>query len=244
VLLRNQGGGSFARVALPPANGRMRLLSMVPNAPPDLLVDAAVVPRLHRWVGSAWVDVTSAVFPAGLTGQLFAIGDVDEDGDIDLVGNDLLRNQGGTFAVEPMGLGSATSLADLDGDRDLDLVVDGAVHRNRERHVFLPVPAATGRSLRIDVSGRPGRATAADGALLEIGLQRLVPPLRLPLGTLHLASVAAAFPLTLGVGTGLREFDLPIPGAPWLVGIELHCQALLFGPATLGFGNLASTRIE
>ena len=248
VLLQNVGGLSFSLQNLPGIYGRVRF-ARLRGTIPDLLVDQKAsfgAPSLLRRLGTSYVDVTSTALPSVAGWNTLAIGDIDLDGDLDLVGNDLLRNDGaGGFAVEALGLFPSADqlLADVDGNRYPDLLAEGFVLWNREHHVTIPRPGKSGQNLRIDVSARPGRASG-EVAVLGMSLARLPHSVFGPLGTMHLARIDAALFVAIPSGTGLAELDLPVPNMPVLVGVEVHFQALHAGPVAVGLSNLASTTIE
>ena len=248
LLWLNGGNLSFSPQLLPGVYGRVRFVRLV-GVIPDLLVDQQfnyAPPKLLRRTGASYVDVTSTALPPVTGWNTLAIGDVDRDGDLDLVDNELLRNDGaGGFRVEEVGLFPAADqlLADVDGDRYPDLLAGGIVLWNREHHVALPRPARIGQNLRVEVSARPGRASG-ELAVLGLSLARLPHSVFGPLGTLHLARVDAAQVVAIPNGTGLAELDLPVPNVASLVGVEVHFQALQAGPAGLALTNLASTTIE
>ena len=243
-VLLNQGNATFVTLPLPtPVATRVRWLDLRGNGQVDLVATSAPATKVFRVVAGALVDVTATMAPAGLPGFDFAVGDVDLDGDTDVVGSALLRHDGaGNYTVEPLGIGGAQQLIDLDGDRDLD-VAGFVVLENRERRLSLPIEAHIGRPLRVDIVAAPGRAQG-EVAVLCLSLTQRVPPLASPIGELHLATLDAFWPLALPNISGLAEIDLPVPNAPGIVGIELFLQTLHSGPAGLGLGNVVSTRIE
>lgn len=115
---------------------------------------------------------------------------------------------------------------------------------NHERQVSLPLPPHTGRTLRVEVWSRPGRATAQDVALLGIGAARRAPPLLGPFGALHVDALGALVPVAIAPDRGVAELDLPVPNVPALRGADLFFQALHSTPLGLHFSNLAIGRIE
>ncbi|MBM4059617.1 MAG: VCBS repeat-containing protein [Planctomycetes bacterium] len=250
-VLMGTGGGAFTTSSLfglGVFGGRLRALQLGGAGPPDLLVDGfPVLPlRVLRWQAGGFADVTASVLPPNVAPGALAIGDVDGDGDIDLVGRELLRNDGtGALTVEPLPFAAPPGglLADIDGDRDAELVLARDVLWNGERHLTLPLQARIGAGLRIELSALPGRAQPGDFAVLGLGLQRLVPPLPGPLGQLHLGRLDATIGLALAASTGRAVPVLPVPTVPAIVGVDVHLQAL-FGPAILALSNSVTTRIE
>ncbi|MCU0867460.1 MAG: VCBS repeat-containing protein [Planctomycetes bacterium] len=245
-ILLNQGAGTFATLLLPTATGtstRVNWLDLRGNGQIDLVATGSSGPRVYRVIAGAVVDVTATMAPAGLSGLFLVVGDVDLDGDTDLVGNALYRHDGaGNYTAEALGTGSSgvRQLIDLDGDGDLDL---GPVLINRERQLSLPIEAHIGRPLRVELVAAPGRAQG-EIAVLALSLTRLTPPLASPIGQLHLASLDALWPVALPNVDGLARIDLPVPNVPAIVGLELFLQALHSGSAGLGLGNVVSTTIE
>ena len=246
-LLLNQGNGTFTVLPAPAAGtigARVQILDLRSTGQTDLFTLVSGNWLAYRLQAGALVDVTSTVVPPGLAGQRLAVGDVDRDGDVDIVGRDLLRNDGtGNYAIEVMGLSGTLQLLDVDGDQDLDLITGSQVRKNRERDLTAPLEAHVGRPLRLDVVAAPGRAQG-EIAVLAASLQQAQPALPTPFGLLHLNTVDAYWLLALTNVTGLAEVDLPVPNAAALVGLALHFQALHFGATGVGLGNGIRTIIE
>ncbi|MCA8963451.1 MAG: VCBS repeat-containing protein [Planctomycetes bacterium] len=239
-LLRNTTTG-FVSIPLPALIGDMQFADF--GAGHDLIVTNGST-RVFRQAGGAFVDVTSAVIPPGFAGEA-AIGDYDNDGDLDLVGTDILQNDGaGNFTLVPVGLSaSPIALADVDGDRDLEAITGRAVLWNRERQLLLPLAPHIGRNLRVEISSRPGRA-AGDLAVLGLGLTSPAVGIPGPLGLLFLDQPLAMQLVAIPSGTGILELDLPVPNVAGIVGVDLHMQALHWTPTGLGLGNAVIARIE
>lgn len=251
VLIATNNGGTFTVGSPLSVSGRARLADLQGNGQPDIIVDGiyggGAVRVLRRQAG-LFLDVTATVIPLGTTETSVAIGDVDNDGDVDLAGAGVLRNVNGTLAPETPTLASrqhAEHLVDIDGDGDRDLIAGGFLHHNREHQVELPRPAVIGLNLRVDVWALPGRASAMEFAFVGVGTSRMLPGVALPPwgdvqigGVLDLVNV----PITPGVGAG--GFDLPIPANAGLVGMELAFQCLHLGPSAELLGAAVSTFIE
>jgi len=102
--------------------GFVGLLLVCSAVPPDCLAQGAVFDQVPTWNGPAERTIS------------MALGDVDGDGDLDLVRGNLLQeptlylNTGNTFASSPAWVGpreggqTAVALGDVDGDGDLDIV--------------------------------------------------------------------------------------------------------------------------
>ena len=85
-----------------------------------------------KWVGEgAWVEPYAGAL---------ALADVDNDGDVEIVGANWLADHEGKIlwtAPEPAGWWSATTAADLDGDGDLELVLGHAAYHHDGTEYFV-----------------------------------------------------------------------------------------------------------
>lgn len=140
-LYLGDGAGHFQPAASPPVLGSVyRLADLGRDGIPELI--AAVGPELQVWrhLGGAWVLGGQVRTLNGESPpQTIAAGDIDDDGDLDLLataraGNTLLLNDRGTLLrrnPKKRGLPERGSFAgsfvdvDNDGDLDVDLVPQG-----------------------------------------------------------------------------------------------------------------------
>ncbi|MEM7198894.1 MAG: VCBS repeat-containing protein [Planctomycetota bacterium] len=190
-----------------------------------------------------------------------ALGDVDDDGDLDLVlgrdlgvggdQNQLFLNDGtGHFmdrtAAFPAVVDEtmALVLADLDQDRDLDLVVanDGRneLYKNLSRQLDAPRLARVGRRYRLDAYARTFTPRVGDLVLpfVASGAASLPVP---PWGVWGLdpAVMAALPPFLIAQPDGEGSVDFLVPNNPSLVGAEVRAQALVVQyPAGARFTNV------
>lgn len=204
-----------------------------------------------------------------------AFGDLDEDGDPDLV----IANGAGEYAwyfpwvylndgrgrfrdATASRMGSLppacveVALADLDGDRDLDIVF-GLTHdrgngtesllffTNRLRQVEAPPSVRVGTPWAVQVWGRPGFAGGTQFAFPFADTRLLRTPLRLPFGTIFLGPGMTAFPpLAMLHPAGVGTAYLPVPAAAHLIGQTAYMQAVVIhDPVAFGTTQLGAARI-
>ncbi|MCI0587665.1 MAG: VCBS repeat-containing protein [Planctomycetes bacterium] len=184
--------------------------------------------------------------------QAIAIGDMDDDGDLDAVFGNSLGQQNRLYLNAGSGvLSDATAqlpaladdtyslaLGDLDGDGDLDVWVgnDGEdrLLSNLGRQLAWRGIPRVGKPLLLDLYG-----PASGGWLLaaSLGSSSLDLP---PFGTLRIDPLGLLF---LGAGSfdpqGRASVILPIPQNAALVGLTLYWQAVVGGP--FSFTNLEGT---
>jgi len=252
-LLVNQGNATFT---LAPANtipfqGTVHAADVDGDGLPDLLAQNGR--QLLRNLGGL-----SFAPPVLLPGASLTSFDRDLDGDLDLLGPDLLLVNDGTgaFTAVPSGvtldnvLGS-TCVADFDGDGDLDVAeawtawTTGypSVRSNNFNQLSTKQDPTRGLPYTIEmvspVRTTPvlwGTAVANGPGLLQLpglaGVLRLDPNSAVPL-----------WPMLLT--TGLDTITWTIPNQPALVGTELHYQAAVLDPLRPAFlGNAVRDVIQ
>jgi hypothetical protein len=250
-LLENAGNGSLLAIALPTAPGRVRAFDLDGAGPLELLVDRNApigqpVPRVFRRQGSGYVDVTTTLLPSGFNAVVTAVGDIDGDGDIDLAGSTVLRNDGsGVMATEPdLFVYPTRALTDIDGDGDEDLISADTVLWNRDRHVAPLAPPRIGRTAAIHLASQPGYAEPGSWGAVALAADDLARPLAGPFGLLWLRSPTIVAALPIPAPAGEATVTLPVPALASLVGTRVHLQAAFVRPSGLALSPAVSTRIE
>ncbi len=198
-----------------------------------------------------FTDATATHMPVDWScGRAVAAGDVDLDGDLDLVfGNardvflqdSLYLNDGtGRFAdvtaarmLKNNTDTSAIALGDVDDDGDLDLVFanfgePNELQLNLLRQLDTPHPLRAGRTYTLDAYARCGPFRPADLALPFAATGRAAVPVP-PLGIVGLdpTQTVALPPFLVPHPAGVASISLPVPNLPSLVGTTLSAQAVL-----------------
>ncbi len=170
------------------------------------------------------------------------LGDVDGDGDLDLVVGDdypngqqsrlYLNNGTGTFTDAtasrmPVGyLTRSLALGDVDGDVDLDLVGGNtALYLNLLRQLDAPYVLHIGRNYQLDVYSRYGPATLAEIAFPFLSTATANIPLP-PLG-IDPNQMIALPPFVVAQPAGIGSLTIPIPNVRALAGTAIYTQVLL-----------------
>jgi hypothetical protein len=184
--------------------------------------------------GSAHFPVTST---SPGTGSHIALGDLDLDGDLDVIESMvgcppfwgshvlILANEGSTFRVVSSAPGGPpSSLGDVEGDGDLDYSDGTRVIFNLRRSLAQRGLARIGRELALELHG------SRNGGALLLAASALA-PVATPLGLRQIALDTRLFAQRVAFdGKGRGEARFAVPDDAALIGTTLHWQALISAP--------------
>ena len=192
-------------------------------------------------IGGGMLSHVPSALPAVLPTGTVALGDLDDDGDLDAVvgtyqsGVRFWRNQGAAFADVggifplPSTVGYTPFRAvDVDDDLDIDLVIGDGVLTNSHWSASNMLPCRIGEPFPYAVRTLTNATTAQP----FFGLQFARVPLP-PFGTLAMPIGAPLLLPPLALTSGVGQVTYPIPPEPGLVGIELVLQSLFLGTTTV-----------
>lgn len=195
-----------------------------------------LVGRTNIWRYDAPQTFTPIALPLAAPFEVNAVDDFDLDGDVDLLVRSaglrevFLNTGAGVFAVASDSVGPMAGLSsgepvivDLDGDGDRDVLFREVILWGLARHASSRLPPSTGKTLRIDLSGRPGElwilGWSTSRASLSIGGLRI---------GIDLASATTAGWGALDA-SGRGSYPVTVPLNPSLVGLTVYWQGFLSG---------------
>ncbi|MBK8976573.1 MAG: VCBS repeat-containing protein [Planctomycetes bacterium] len=185
-----------------------------------------------------------------------AAGDLDLDGDQDLIGAGLYVpddpmlfvyvNNGGVYTDESVlrtDFLNVTpvyhlTLADVDRDRDPDLMIGSGYGRrlfvNRHQQLTSPHEAVVGAPLPIEFHSRPGYSTATSVGYLLLNFLPAPRGIPIPFGTVLIEPTSMIFvgATTIPAPAGTAQTIVPVPNIPSLAGLPLYFQALIADAST------------
>mgnify|MGYP003672070191 CR=1 FL=1 len=216
-----------------------------------------------------YTDVSATAMPAlGFPTSSLALGDVDGDGDLDIMTateafqtpicnwDRLLINDGSggftwTARLPPIHrCSTAVALGDVDGDGDLDAVWgiwgSGAeLYLNLQRQLHAPIAPQIGQPYSLDAYMRYGTSNVANFSVTY--LSTAPSSIASMFGTIGLdLAQAVPFPtLIVPQPSGVGSVGFTVPNAPSLVGQAIYSQAMLIAyPHDLRLSNVVRDVIQ
>ena len=215
--------------------------------------------------GGIFTDATMQLPVDSQWTKSVALGDIDDDGDIDLViGNGYVPGGGQNFLYLNDGAGTfldatatrmstdntvtnAVTLGDVDADGDLDIAcgnggwvsAENRIDRNLQRQLDAPTSPQIGQPYSLDAYLRYGPTSTID--LAAIYLSTAPASIASPFGTLGIdPALAVPFPtLVIPQPAGIGSVGFTIPNVPGLIGQVIYSQAMLVAyPANLRLSNV------
>lgn len=258
VLWLNDGTGVFTNAStnLPGAvyvGGDFQLGDVDGDGDLDVFLQSYARPS-KLWLNNGlgvFTDATASNLPP-VTEYSYAsaLGDIDLDGDLDIVvicganvagQTRVLRNNGlGVFTADPTAGPTATmasscgALVDLDLDGDLDVVfgnwnLQNAVWMNQHRHCYAPAAPTLGNTYHVTFSSQPGYGPAT-AVLVAANIYPPAPAQLLPGYGYTVMQLSTVVSLGIGLttaGTGQFPFAMAIPNDPGMSGLPLLWQGLV-----------------
>ncbi len=259
ALYLNDGAGKFTDVTsshLPIKMGPIVIGDVDGDGDQDLITlvvqSSGSVPTLYLNDGSGrFSAAVTHQMPASIIGSLFSLGDIDDDGDLDMIARRtnykrtaevaFYTNDGsGNFqllpvATPPSSHGSMNALVlfdvDRDGDKDLITVVANAPNRlwhNMLRQIHADASPQIGQTYRLKLNSRPLGASTPVG-LIVASAALSANPLQVPGVGVFALSLPSAFvlpPMILNA-QGEGVVVIPVPSLPSLLGSKLSFQGLV-----------------
>ncbi len=169
-----------------------------------------------------FTDATASRLPKEIDStNAVGLGDVDGDGDLDLVfGNLVFGNS-----------------------------AQNRLYLNLHRHIHAPFLATIGRNYQVDFYAKPGYASVTQFAIPFVNVAPAVPAIKLPpLGTIGVSTVGLVMlpRVSLPAPAGKATIQIAIPAWPALVGLTPYIQALMvhrITPPEAHFTNVVADRI-
>lgn len=240
-VIESDGAGGWQQVAdfallVPPASTALLTIDYDGDGDRDLVAYGPQSPlTLLRNDGASFVDATFGWIPTIEIGpaEQVTVGDVDSDGDEDLLvahddgsnpaTSNLLRNDGGSFS-RILSVGPPGALVATDRDGREDLLTADRLFRNVHSNLHAPRLATPGSNWLLEVrSWRAGPLAS----LAVIAISTNVTVSTLPgIGEIYFDPASADY-LTVPLLQGRGERSVSIPLSTQALGIELVAQGVV-----------------